>query len=165
MPNSKTRRTAEPGAKDPCFCTELRKASRRVSQLYDAELASEDFKITQRAVLAQIGRSEPTTVGNLAAALVMDSGGLAHTLKPLQRDGFVEISVDGSDRRNRLITLTRRGRAKLADTQASWEGAQRAFEASMGRARIEALRDALRTLASDDFAAAFDTNSAADSKA
>jgi hypothetical protein len=41
------------------------------------------LKTTQRAILAQIGRSEPTTVGELAGALVMDSGALAHTLKPL----------------------------------------------------------------------------------
>jgi DNA-binding MarR family transcriptional regulator len=159
-PKGKDERIFQPDAGGRCYCTELRKASRRVSQLYDAELASNDFKITQRAVLAQIGRSEPTTVGNLAAALVMDSGGLAHTLKPLQRDGFIAISVDGSDRRNRLITLTRRGRAKLTDTQARWEAAQRAFEASMGRARIEALREALKMLASNEFGVAFNTNNA-----
>ena len=35
------------------------------------------------AILAEIGRSEPTTAGALADALVMDAGGLAHTLKPL----------------------------------------------------------------------------------
>jgi hypothetical protein len=42
-----------------CNCTALRKASRRISQLYDAVLAPSGLKTTQRAILAQIRRSEP----------------------------------------------------------------------------------------------------------
>jgi DNA-binding transcriptional ArsR family regulator len=76
-----------------CSCTALRKASRRISQLYDAALAPSGLKTTQRAILAQIRRSEPTTVGNLAEALVMDAGALAHTLKPLERGRLVSIDV------------------------------------------------------------------------
>ncbi len=161
MSKAKRQRPVEGEAGGRCYCTALRKASRRISQLYDAQLASDDLKITQRAILAQIGRSEPTTVGTLAAALVMDSGALAHTLKPLERDGLVTITVDESDRRNRLITLTRRGRAKLADSDARWKSAQQAFEASLGRAKIEALRETLKILASDEFAVAFDANNVA----
>ncbi|HET9376277.1 MAG TPA: MarR family winged helix-turn-helix transcriptional regulator [Chthoniobacterales bacterium] len=74
-----------------CSCTTLRKASRRISQLYDAALAPSGLKTTQRAILAQIRRSEATTVGNLAEALVIDAGALAHTLKPLERDGLISI--------------------------------------------------------------------------
>src|SRR6476659_298087 len=138
-----------------CNCTALRKASRRISQLYDTALAPSGLKITQRAILAQIGRSEPTTVGKLAEALVMDSGALAHTLKPLERDNLVAVAVDPGERRNRLITLTRRGRAKLAETDVLWANAQRGFEADLGRAESKALREVLRFLISDDFAAAF----------
>src|ERR1700744_4012124 len=95
-----------------CNCTTLRKAPRRVSQLYDTALAPSGLKTTQRSILAQIGRSEPTTVGALAEALVMDSGGLAHTLKPLMRDKLVGTDIDPQDRRNRLIRLTSAGRKK-----------------------------------------------------
>jgi DNA-binding MarR family transcriptional regulator len=133
----------------------LRKASRRISQLYDTALAPSGLKTTQRAILAQIGRSEPITVGELAEALVMDSGALAHTLKPLERDSLVAVAVDPGDRRNRLITLTRRGRAKLAETDVLWAKAQRGFEAALGRAESKALREVLRFLTSDDFTAAF----------
>lgn len=138
-----------------CSCTALRKATRRISQLYDTALAPSGLKTTQRAILAQIGRSEPTTVGELAEALVMDSGALAHTLKPLERDSLVAVAVDPGDRRNRLITLTRRGRAKLAETDILWAKAQRGFEAALGRAESKALREVLRFLISDDFTAAF----------
>jgi hypothetical protein len=57
-----------------CSCTALRKASRRISQLYDAALAPSGLKTTQRAILAQISRCESTKVGGLAEALVMDAG-------------------------------------------------------------------------------------------
>src|ERR1700738_3180973 len=104
---------AGPGKGSGCSCTALRKASRRISQLYDTALTPSGLKTTQRAILAQIGRSEPTAVGKLAEALVMDPGALAHTLKRLERDGLVVIAIDPADRRNRQITLTRRGRTKL----------------------------------------------------
>jgi DNA-binding MarR family transcriptional regulator len=147
---------AGPGEVSRCNCTALRKASRRISQLYDTALAPSGLKTTQRAILAQIGRSERTTVGELAEALVMDSGALAHTLKPLERDGLIAVAVDPNDRRNRLITLTRRGRTKLAETDALWAKAQRGFEAAFGRADSEALREGLRFLISADFAATFE---------
>ena len=86
----------------------------------------------------------------------MDSGALAHTLKPLERDGLVDFAIDPADRRSRLITLTRLGRAKLAETDAPWEQAQRGFEAAFGRADSESLREALRFLTSDGFSAEFD---------
>jgi DNA-binding MarR family transcriptional regulator len=147
---------AGPGEVSRCNCTALRKASRRISQLYDTALAPSGLKTTQRAILAEIGRSERTTVGELAEALVMDPGALAHTLKPLERDGLIAVAVDPDDRRNRLITLTRRGRTKLAETDALWAKAQRGFEAAVGRADSEALRAWLRFLTSADFAATFE---------
>jgi DNA-binding MarR family transcriptional regulator len=139
-----------------CNCTALRKASRRISQLYDSALSPSGLKTTQRAILTQIGRSQPTTVGNLAEALVMDAGALAHTLKPLERDKLVAIDIDPQDRRNRLITLTPLGQTQLASSEVHWENAQRAFEQAFGRIKSDALRDALRLLVSDKFAAAFE---------
>src|SRR5712664_3559810 len=145
-------RVAGPGKGSACNCTALRKASRRISQLYDTALAPSGLKTTQRAILAQISRSEPTTVGALAEALVMDSGALAHTLKPLERDRLVAVEIDPDDRRNRLITLTAKGRTKLAETDALWAKAQRGFEIAFGRPESEAFREALRFLVTHNFA-------------
>jgi DNA-binding MarR family transcriptional regulator len=96
-------------------------------------------------------------VGALAEALVMDSGALAHTLKPLERDRLVAVEIDPDDRRNRLITLTAKGRAKLTETDALWAKAQKGFEAAFGKAESEALRDALRFLVSDNFVTTFES--------
>jgi DNA-binding MarR family transcriptional regulator len=155
----RARKLAEGGK---CSCTALRKASRRISRLYDAVLAPSGLKTTQRAILAEIGRSEPTTVGRLAEALVMDAGALAHTLKPLERDGLVAVGVDPGDRRNRLITLTPRGRTRLAASDKLWEKAQHGFEVAFGRLDSDALREAMRFLVSEEFIAAFEAGRSAE---
>jgi DNA-binding MarR family transcriptional regulator len=139
-----------------CHCTALRKASRRISQLYDAVLAPSGLKTTQRAILAQIQRSEPTTVGNLAEALVMDAGALAHTLKPLERDRLISLEVDPEDRRNRVAKLTPAGHARLAQSDKLWENAQRGFEVGFGRLKSESLREVMQFLVSGEFVSAFE---------
>src|ERR1700744_324157 len=59
-----------------CSCTALRKASRRVSQLYDEALAPCGLRTTQRAILNNIKRAGTPSIGVLAEALVMDRGAL-----------------------------------------------------------------------------------------
>lgn len=144
--------SARSGMGSRCHCTALRQASRRITQLYDLALAPSGLKVTQRAILARIGRSESTSVGELADGLVMDAGGLAHTLKPLVRDGFITIEPDPQDRRNRLVRLTPAGKAKLKESEALWLTAQRSFEKELGKARSEALHEAVGLLIADDFA-------------
>ncbi|WP_250502421.1 MarR family winged helix-turn-helix transcriptional regulator [Caballeronia sp. AZ7_KS35] len=148
----------------PCSCTALRKANRRISQIYDAALAPTGLKITQRAILAQVGRSGPVGIGALAQALVMDAGALAHTLKPLERDGLVSIVPDPEDRRHRMASLTSSGRAKLAESDAPWIQAQAAFESAMGKAEAQALHKALARLSDGDFLAAFEARFATGAK-
>jgi DNA-binding MarR family transcriptional regulator len=163
MTNQKTRMETKAN-NGCCNCTGLRKATRRISQLYDQALAPSGMKITQRAILAQIDRSGSTNVGLLAQALVMDSGALAHTLKPLERSGLIALEVDPHDRRHRLISLTAQGRDKLGETNALWAQAEKNFESAFGRAEAAALRTLLQTLISDDFAARFDKSLAASAR-
>ena len=141
--------------KSSCNCTALRKATRRVSQLYDAALAPCGLRTTQRAILSQIARTGTPPLGELAEALVMDRGALTHNLKPLERDGLVKIEIDPQDRRNRLVALTASGRAKLAESEALWQRAQQGFERAFGAAKSNSLRKALEFLVSDGFATAF----------
>ena len=145
--------------KSLCNCTALRKATRRVSQLYDSALEPCGLRTTQRAILNHIARAGTPAMGDLAEALVMDRGALTHNLKPLERDGLVKISVDPQDRRNRLIALTAQGRARLAESEVLWARAQRGFEASFGAAKSASLRKALEYLVSDNFVIAFNGQS------
>jgi DNA-binding MarR family transcriptional regulator len=142
--------------KSLCNCTALRKATRRVSQLYDSALEPCGLRTTQRSILIHVARAgAPPALGELAEMLVMDRGALTHTLKPLERDGLVEIRVDPDDRRNRLVALTSAGRKKLEQSMPLWQNAQDGFEAAFGVVKSAALRKALEFVVSDDFVTAF----------
>jgi DNA-binding MarR family transcriptional regulator len=143
------------GETGSCSCTVLRKASRRVSQLYDAALAPCGLRTTQRAILNHIHRAGTPQIGELAEALVMDRGALTHNLKPLERDGLVAVTVDPKDRRNRLIALTAAGQAKLAESEVLWSAAQRGFEVAFGAAETKSLKEALGFIVSAGFDDAF----------
>ncbi len=138
-----------------CNGTALRKATRRVSQLYDAVLASCGLRSTQRSILIQIARAGAPTMGDLAAALVLDRSALAHNLKPLERDGLVAVAVDPRDKRSRLVTLTKRGEAKLGESMSLWQEAQSRFETAFRAGNAVALRRSLALIASEEFANAF----------
>jgi DNA-binding MarR family transcriptional regulator len=134
-----------------CNVTALRKATRHVSQLYDEMLASSGLRGTQRSILVNIEKAGSPSMGELAAALVLDRTALNHNLKPLQRDGLVTITVDRNDRRTKLVQLTKRGEARLADSQAAWKGAQDRFEAAFGIKEAAELRRTLELIASLEF--------------
>jgi DNA-binding MarR family transcriptional regulator len=135
-----------------CNGTAMRKAMRRVSQIYDVALAPCGLRSTQRSILVTIARAGAPTMGELAALLVLDRTGLAHNLKPLQREGLIEIVAGERDRRSRLIALTPAGRMKLAQSLPLWEEAQRRFEAAFGEKRATRLRTMLDYIASPQFA-------------
>ena len=138
-----------------CNGTALRKASRRVSQLYDSVLAPSGLRGTQFAMLMRIARIGSPRMTELAAALVLDRSALAHNLKPLERDGLVEVRVDAEDRRSRVVMLTDVGRERLHDAIELWTKAQAAFERAYGMPSAVELRKALEILASADFGEAF----------
>jgi DNA-binding MarR family transcriptional regulator len=140
-----------------CNGTALRKATRRVSQLYDAMLAPCGLRSTQRSILVHIARAGGgPAMGDLAAALVLDRSALAHNLKPLVRDGLVAVVADARDKRSRRVTLTRRGVAKLEESTELWRMAQRQFETAFGVEQALALRESLALISSPAFVAAFE---------
>jgi DNA-binding MarR family transcriptional regulator len=134
-------------AKSQCNVTALRKASRRLSQIYDVALAPHGLRSTQRAILAHVARANSPTMSALAAALVLDRTALNHNLKPLLRDGFLRLKVDVVDARGRRVELTDRGQQVLEASRDNWLAAQQQFEEMFGETQAAALRSALETIA------------------
>ncbi|MCK1315458.1 winged helix-turn-helix transcriptional regulator [Bradyrhizobium sp. 23] len=139
----------------PCNSTALRKAMRRVSQLYDSALAPSGLRSTQRSIMYHIEIGENPTMGALAEALVMDRSALAHNLKPLLREGLVAVTVDPNDRRSKRAELTKRGTARLEQSKALWDIAQRKFEKVFGVRKAAELRQTLAIIASSEFESEF----------
>lgn len=146
-----------PSAKDPLVCngSALRKATRRITQLYDAVLAPCGISVSQRSVLVHVERAGTPTMTQLAHAMVLDRSALAHNLRPLEREGYLVQRRDAVDGRSRRVALTAAGRAKLAESNCLWRLAQSRFEGAYGAHRAAALRADLAEIFSDEFAEAF----------
>ncbi|HEY4066773.1 MAG TPA: MarR family winged helix-turn-helix transcriptional regulator [Burkholderiaceae bacterium] len=136
----------------PCSVTALRKASRRVTQLYDTALAPAGLRSTQHAILSELNRraSAPPTLQALADALVMDRSALGHTLRPLERDGLIGLQPGTHDRRQRYVVLTAAGAEKYREARSLWSAAQRRFQRVFGEGEARALRETLLAIANDE---------------
>lgn len=134
-----------------CHATHLRKATRRITLLYDAALAPSGLRSTQRSILMQVARSQAPSMSELAAALVIDRSALAQNLKPLEREGLLAVKVDPADKRSRLVTLTQAGMNKLLESQPMWEQAQASFEKGYGADQSQVLRDALAAVTAGEY--------------
>jgi DNA-binding MarR family transcriptional regulator len=150
-------------ASDPLVCngSALRKANRRLTQLYDAALEPCGLSASQRSILVHIARAGSPTMTELANAMVLDRSALARNIKPLERDGYITQSPDAHDGRSKRIDMTDSGRAKLAESHRLWRKAQNRFDEIYGAERAAALRLALAEIFSDDFADAFNAADAA----
>jgi DNA-binding MarR family transcriptional regulator len=127
----------------PCNCLAVRQAARHVTQIYERHLAHEGLRASQYSILSKLGRLAPLSIGELAAAMVMDRTSLGRAIRPLARDGLLAMGR-GRDGRTRSISLTARGRAKLKAASAHWRKAQDEFEAAYGVAASRDLRATLR---------------------
>jgi DNA-binding MarR family transcriptional regulator len=136
---------------EPCNCSALRQAARRVTRLYDDALAPTGLGVNQYSILARLGRVGPSTIQDLARLLVMDRSTLGHLLRPLEKRGFVQLRVSKQDGRSHLAALTPAGRAVVARGRPLWEMAQRRFASAFGDKGSGELRAVLKQVATADF--------------
>lgn len=149
-------RTLSPGASDSvCSNAALRRATRRLGQLYDEAIAPSGLKATQFGLLNQIRQLRAPTLRVLADDLVMDLSALSHTLKPLLRDDLVTLVADAADKRAKHVVLTAAGQAKLKQASKLWLRAHTRFERVFGAEQAKALRRACDWIASQEFADTF----------
>ncbi|EUB94954.1 transcriptional regulator, MarR family [Rhizobium sp. CF080] len=141
-----------------CSNSAVRRASRHLGQLYEDAMGDTSLRGTQFSLMSQIAGSNEPTLKNLAEAMVMDLSALGHTLKPLIRDGLVELVPDAQDRRAKRVRLTDMGAATQRDLIARWQIAQDRFDKAFGKEKSEELRRTLAFISSDEFAKAFNRN-------
>ncbi|MCK1547960.1 MarR family transcriptional regulator [Bradyrhizobium sp. 177] len=129
-----------------CNCNQVRRAARRLSRYYDLALAPTGLKATQYGLLSYLVTSGPMTMARLAKLMSMDRATTGHNLRPLVRDGFVEISVGETDRRERIVTVTKLGHRTHTRALAAWRLAQAAFEKAVGEREASDLRDLMNRI-------------------
>jgi DNA-binding MarR family transcriptional regulator len=115
----------------PCACQNLRRATRVITRIYDHELSKAGLDITQFGLLTAVDRTGEVNQKRLSAGLAMDSTTLTRTLAPLRKNGWIQVRR-GKDRRERLFTLTRAGRQKMAQAEPHWQRAERRLRHELG---------------------------------
>lgn len=114
-----------------CTCANLRKATRVVTQAFDAALQPTGLKTTQFTLLAVLSKRGDLPLTRLAETLVMDRTTLTRNLKPLIREGLIRIE-SAEDHRVRTVGLTEAGRRLFEKARPEWEKAQSALFEGLG---------------------------------
>ncbi len=129
-----------------CLCLGLRRAARAVSRRFDAGFRPLGLNSGQFSMLTAISGMQPVGMQMLAEHLAMDRTTVTAGLKPLQRQGLVEIDVSTTDLRGRDAKLTARGRALLARAIPLWEQLQAEVGAALPDPESKSFRRHLAAL-------------------
>ena len=114
-----------------CACRKMRQASRKITRMYDEVLRPAGIKATQFNVLAIVALEDEATLTELAETLGMDRTTLSRNLRPLERDGLVEVSAEGY-RRARSANITNKGVAVMEKALPLWRSAQKSLKRRLG---------------------------------
>jgi DNA-binding MarR family transcriptional regulator len=106
------------------------------------------FELTngQFSILMSLNRPEPPPMGPVASLLAMDRTTLTAALKPLERRGLVNVLQDPSDRRNRILALTAKGKNLVARALPVWEHTHHQVEQLIPDGDHGELRSSLQAL-------------------
>jgi DNA-binding MarR family transcriptional regulator len=115
----------------PCLCSELRRATRAVTRLYDDALRPAGLRVTQYSLLRQLARRGELRMCDLSAAVIVEETALNRSVHALHDRGWIAIRT-GADRRERLLSITAAGRALLADAEPLWSAAQQRMTDDLG---------------------------------
>ncbi|MEP7456827.1 MarR family transcriptional regulator [Phyllobacterium sp. SB3] len=106
--------------RDHCMCLTVQRAARALARMFDEALRPHDLTNGQFSLLMSLNRPAPPNLSSVASLLAMDRTTLTAALKPLERRGLVNVMVDPSDKRSRLLALTQEGLRLLSDVMPVW---------------------------------------------
>jgi DNA-binding MarR family transcriptional regulator len=121
-----------------CMGMHVRRASRLVTQVYDAALRPVGLALNQFTLLSAIYLFQSTSITRLAQELFTDQTTITRNLKILEKRGLVEIEP-GGDRRLKLVSLTAEGQALLDRAIPLWDEAQARLMQQFGQLKWQAL--------------------------
>jgi len=133
-------------AVENCLCFNLRRVTRAVTQFYDSEMRRHGIRPTQGSILSSLQAKASWNMAELSDWLGMDRTTLVRNLRPLQRDGLVQVS--GGGRGNRVeLAITTKGRKQIEKLAPAWKSAQCAAVKTLGEKRWSAILSDLETAA------------------
>lgn len=111
------------------------------------ERGHSDFSLSHQVVFSNMGLGR-TRVTELAERACITQQAMGKTLRELESQGYIERSVDPSDRRARAIRLTPRGIKLVHDAVCCFEEARQEYAEKIGERELAELEQRLRSAAS-----------------
>ncbi|RVU36523.1 MarR family transcriptional regulator [Hwanghaeella grinnelliae] len=133
-----------PGRNSPaCTGALLRRAMRRMTQIYDDALRPFDLKLTQYSLLVNLINRPGISITDLADLLETDRTTLSRNLGPLQKRGLIATESAASGRRRKL-TVTDEGKSLLQAVFPAWREAETRVRGILGPNDTTELHDLLQ---------------------
>jgi DNA-binding MarR family transcriptional regulator len=132
--------------RDHCLCLAAQRAARTLARRFDEALRPAGLTSGQFSLLMSLNQPQPPSIGAVAGLLAMDRTTLTANLKPLERCGLVTTTIDPGDRRGRLVSLTKAGRAVLRSAVPIWRRIHKEIDRQLSPADGKTLRGGLHTL-------------------
>ncbi|WP_108812108.1 MarR family transcriptional regulator [Sphingorhabdus sp. Alg231-15] len=137
-------------AGEGCICQRTRKAARLVTKTYDDALRPFGLRGTQFTLLAAAAQADGgVSISELAEHLGMDRTTLSRNLKPLERDGMIDILDEENVGRTKTVRLTESGFAKFAEAAPSWRQTQKQMISLLAADQLSPLMNGLRSLSDE----------------
>lgn len=118
----------------PCMCASFRRTARVLTQHYEAALRPLGLRATQFTLLQALSLAGEVSQGTLGEILAIDSTTLTRTLAIMKRQGWI-ASRSGDDRRERLLSLSKAGKAEYNRALPHWGKVQQQLRAQFGNKR------------------------------
>lgn len=119
-----------------CVCSNLRRASRAVTNYYDSLLGQvSNLRMSQVIVLVVLYLAGPRTINELGEIMALDRTTVGRNIRPLAQQGMLTLT-SGSDQRTRVVTLTAEGEEALLSIVPQWEKAQAHMVMGMGQEQL-----------------------------
>lgn len=132
--------------RDHCLCLHVQRTARALARRFDTALRPLDLTNGQFSLMMSLNRPDPAGMSEVAALLAMDRTTLTAALKPLERRSLVDVTADETDRRSRLLKLTRDGQALLKRALPIWRRVHTELDRQLAGQDPGDVRTALRTL-------------------
>jgi len=132
--------------RDSCLCLHAQKAARSLARHFDEVLRPFGLTNGQFSLLMALNQPEPPGMGAVAGVLGMDRTTLTAALKPLERNGLLEIIQDIEDRRSKRLRLMPEGHAVLTAALSAWRSAHAKLEQRLEKGQAKRLRQDLTAL-------------------
>lgn len=127
-----------------CHCFNLRRAGNKVLSMYNEKIETCGLSGNQFTVLNYIGGYEPINISELSKLLYLDRTTLVRNLKPLENADYIQYEKGTG--RERLLTLTEKGKEKQKESQKLWEEAQMELEEKLGAENMAMFHEVIRAI-------------------